>query len=1086
VTQHTLKDCGFVENYPRRWLVDSGRKAHGEILVIEVDVVDSGEHVLRWPLGSGRPNPKQLNWIFAQFSRLRNVESKIESGLAELESDHERSVIREYYHGYMEALLFAMLYREHGLDNSSDSVFDDLTAPKGIGVEGLNLDICLSNPSDRGYTFVKTTESQYQQIKFYHNVGSDNTCLTLSGWIQACSNFRPHYHEAVVHVPAQYVSDVKRVLFMGGGDNMILHEILKYPNLELVVGLELDQQVCRSSFKHLGTLPYFDDHRVHWYFGDATKSLFALPRSYFGTFDLVLIDLQTFVADTLRVTDTLTIMDTAMLLMKQEGGVIAKNEDFPVRINTGFARYTVDLEMHDVPHICQQSITIGSNSVDFFKANSISHGVDTLAIDLPTESTNVSSQKSFAKWYNYRQTKVDNCSADLETSNKNQKEDPPVGLFVVLEAENLSLSLDANFNVQDAIIKALEGYEFALLGQSIGAEMDDKLFVCVMKECYVTARVFADKKYIAFDIAVWQESVAQIDDVMESLMTAVGGDLQKASTSYRFVTPGIYGLNDVKKDFLNEISADIRELHCRIDSEQFEMIESDGSPNLDITAPLFDALIDFLMPQQGEGLVPFIGVLCGVNNSTCRGLNDLQKLAQTSGAKIEPLYSCASFDDLEACEKSFKEVLHLTTAQQKKFDALILDDSLQLPMAQVVEKVLRDKVAFHSLVEEKILVLTRGIPEDSWRHILLDRFRTDMVLFDPAYLVRLQTSSPSGKEKSVVEVCLFSSGDQNFFQNLASAIENFESITETKVTVQEVANGIINYVADFEVKEFNNSDYDRTRSRQQWLSQQPMGHQSLFLMGQKQPKTAVEMGERILAEVEPGPWEMMYAGAVVKQKLDNQHYVVKYDKSLKVKTLNRDQIRKFSESDKDMSLRFQIGDVIFYRNAKNMYVNGVISKQEEDGTYSIYLLDTTGDKIYHVPRNRLMYQFESPDFIEEIPALTSSKVETSFLSALDVAYDGTRAMETFEIGDGAVMVAVWSVGSAILKWDGKYRIDINVFTYDENEKRKKLDLFEKVLKSELEYLVRLSRDEHPRGCGSVVNFASDLIEPPFWLAEAGK
>ena len=125
---------------------------------------------------------------------------------------------------------------------------------------------------------------------------------------------------------------------------MILHEILKYSNLELVVGLELDQQVIRSAFKNLGTLPYFDDHRVKWYFGDATKSLYALPESYFGTFDLVLVDLQTFVADALKVSDKLTIMDTAILLMKQDGGVVAKNEDFPVRINTGFAHYTVDLE----------------------------------------------------------------------------------------------------------------------------------------------------------------------------------------------------------------------------------------------------------------------------------------------------------------------------------------------------------------------------------------------------------------------------------------------------------------------------------------------------------------------------------------------------------------------------------------------------------------------------------------------------------------------------------------------------------------------------------------------------------------------
>ena len=73
---------------------------------------------------------------------------------------------------------------------------------------------------------------------------------------------------------------------------MLLHEALKYPNLEKVVGLELDQTVTRKCFKHFETSPHFDDDRVEWWFGDATKSLLLLPEEYWGSFDLVLVDLS--------------------------------------------------------------------------------------------------------------------------------------------------------------------------------------------------------------------------------------------------------------------------------------------------------------------------------------------------------------------------------------------------------------------------------------------------------------------------------------------------------------------------------------------------------------------------------------------------------------------------------------------------------------------------------------------------------------------------------------------------------------------------------------------------------------------------
>ena len=58
--------------------------------------------------------------------------------------------------------------------------------------------------------------------------------MKLDGTIQQSSSYRPHYHEFAVHFPARFLENVERVLFVGGGDSMVLHEVLKckYGTLE--------------------------------------------------------------------------------------------------------------------------------------------------------------------------------------------------------------------------------------------------------------------------------------------------------------------------------------------------------------------------------------------------------------------------------------------------------------------------------------------------------------------------------------------------------------------------------------------------------------------------------------------------------------------------------------------------------------------------------------------------------------------------------------------------------------------------------------------------------------------------------------
>mmetsp|Transcript_14520 Transcript_14520/g.40367 ORF Transcript_14520/g.40367 Transcript_14520/m.40367 type:complete len:1336 (-) Transcript_14520:1047-5054(-) len=1075
VTPFILVDYGFVEQYPRRFtLVDDMN------LVAEVDVDEAtGDKFINWPLGE-RPSLEQLNYMFAQSKRLHAIELEISENLERLDSDHERSVIREYLDAYKEVHELAIAYRDG--DDSKGSAqskeYDPLMEAKGVGVEGENIEVCWDNPSHRDWDTSDLSRSQYQEIEFTYNKEVDNTCLHLSGWLQTCTNFRPHYHEAFVHVPAQYVEDVKRVAFLGGGDNMILHEILKYPNLELVVGMELDQQVIRSAFKNLGTLPYFDDHRVHWWFGDATKSLFALPESYFGTFDLVLVDLQTFVADALKVTDKLTIMDTAMLLMKPEGGVIAKNEDFNVRANVGFAKYTVDLEYHDVPQICQQSITMGSNSIDFFTARITDHDVEALTFK---SITSVGADPHDA-WYSYRQTIRDTCAAPYEKEENSTKSNDQLGILVILEAENLSHSLESVDDVQSSISAAVK--DLGLTQVSISSSGDKTIFHVIMQQGYVTARVFAKRKYIAFDVLLW-DSLDLVDTLSEALINAVGGDIKNSASSFRFVSGGMSGLDSLQEDVITKVAGETEALLCQDDSVGVAATSDDSSYDSNMSHILSDLVSGFVRKTEDDDSEhPVIAVMCNEQVRKCSSLETLNEL-KSPVVTVVPIYACDSFEDMQACEQETEELLKAGVKNSKaKLDALVLDFELPFPMGQVLESIFSNKVTHNKIMERTHTVLTPLVDGESWRHVLIDRFRTDIVLFDGAYRADIRFSEvEAGKKGSYYRWSIFSAHGRDYFFTLISAVGFVTGDTGLQFEVEEIANGIVNYNVELEWDEFTDSDYDKTRSKAQWNSQTPMGHQTIFQMNLQPPKIQLNEGEKVLAEHEPGPWDVVYGAAEVIEYLGDEMYEVHYDGETETEAISRDQIRKFSDADMDVSKSFEVGDLIFYQNKRSLYQNGVISRVDEDGTYSIYLLNTAGQKLYGVQRSRLLYQFETADFYQEIPDLSIPTLSGAFEKALDakvVASEDKTLFESFSIGSGVVISSFWNDGQAVLKWDGMKRVDVNLFTYKEDMDTR-LE-FQGAFCNEIEYMQSVARDEHPRGYGSVVNFGSEISKPSHWVS----
>mmetsp|Transcript_10161 Transcript_10161/g.11602 ORF Transcript_10161/g.11602 Transcript_10161/m.11602 type:complete len:700 (+) Transcript_10161:96-2195(+) len=367
--------------------------------------------------------------------------------------DTERQMISDFHAVYLEALELAWMHRYHQIVNTTttttteeDATDTDTTdtntntqsstststttsttatsrqpqqqdmvqeyydplddEEKGIGnnYEQMNFLNCAAGwEGDRDGTEVWTTYTFHQAIEYTYGDKTKSTYMMMDEMLHSSNVFRAHYHDGMVHIPAQYVQHMKRVAYIGGGDNMPLYELLKYPDIELIVGMELDQGACRSAFKHVGTSPTFQDPRVQWWFGDASKTLNAIPPEYFGSFDLVIVDLLSFVAEGIRMVANLSIFDMAPILMKNDGGVLVRQEDYYYRSQptTTMTQRVIEFNWLDVPDLCEASFTVGSNSIDLMAADArYDHGVTTLA--RMTEDLNTSSPyEGWGRYYDH-------------------------------------------------------------------------------------------------------------------------------------------------------------------------------------------------------------------------------------------------------------------------------------------------------------------------------------------------------------------------------------------------------------------------------------------------------------------------------------------------------------------------------------------------------------------------------------------------------------------------------------------------------------------------------------------------------------
>lgn len=139
---------------------------------------------------------------------------------------------------------------------------------------------------------MKVKEQLFNKQSDYQHVAILDTeefgkVLTLDGYLMITEKDEFIYHDMIVHVPMATNLGIKKVLVIGAGDGGSIRELTRYPGIELIDMVEIDQmvvEVCKEFIPQ--TACKLEDPRVHIYYEDGLKFI----RRKVNEYDLIIVD----------------------------------------------------------------------------------------------------------------------------------------------------------------------------------------------------------------------------------------------------------------------------------------------------------------------------------------------------------------------------------------------------------------------------------------------------------------------------------------------------------------------------------------------------------------------------------------------------------------------------------------------------------------------------------------------------------------------------------------------------------------------------------------------------------------------------
>jgi spermidine synthase len=131
-------------------------------------------------------------------------------------------------------------------------------------------------------------QTPYQKLMIMRNE-TFGVFLTLDGYVQLTEGDEFIYHDMICHPAFAVNPDIKRVLIIGGGDGGTAREVARYPHVERIDMVEIDEAICRIACEYLPQTAkvFTNEPRLRLMIGDGVAYVKHLPSDYF---DLILVD----------------------------------------------------------------------------------------------------------------------------------------------------------------------------------------------------------------------------------------------------------------------------------------------------------------------------------------------------------------------------------------------------------------------------------------------------------------------------------------------------------------------------------------------------------------------------------------------------------------------------------------------------------------------------------------------------------------------------------------------------------------------------------------------------------------------------
>ncbi len=139
-----------------------------------------------------------------------------------------------------------------------------------------------------GENIIYSNTTPYQRIVLTHN--KSDYRLYLNNNLQFSSKDEYRYHEALVHPAMAMAKNAKNILVLGGGDGLAVREILKYPEVQKITLVDLDEGMTKL-FKTNTILTGFNENALNNPKVQVlNQDAFVWAKSTQSKFDVVVID----------------------------------------------------------------------------------------------------------------------------------------------------------------------------------------------------------------------------------------------------------------------------------------------------------------------------------------------------------------------------------------------------------------------------------------------------------------------------------------------------------------------------------------------------------------------------------------------------------------------------------------------------------------------------------------------------------------------------------------------------------------------------------------------------------------------------